>query len=51
MERDTTIPSILSPMDGPARSPKPANGGRILKIMAWGALAFAALLLVRHVYR
>ncbi len=48
MDRDTTIPSILSPMGDPDEASKSSGDGTILKLIFWGAIAFTLVMLVRY---
>jgi len=51
MDRNTTIPSILSPMDDPADSRKSSGDGTILKLVFWGAIGLALVMVVRYLVR
>ncbi len=48
MDRDTTIPSILSPMGNTDDTPKSSGDGTILKLVFWGAIALALVMVVRY---
>jgi hypothetical protein len=43
MERDTTIPSILGPANGPARNPKSSSGSGVLRFAYWGLVLAIAV--------
>ena len=51
MDRDTTIPSILSPMGDTDDNPKSSGDGTILKLVVWGAIGLALVLVMRYVLR
>jgi hypothetical protein len=52
MDRDTTIPSILSPMGDadPDRS-RPEGDGTLLKLVFWGAIGLCLVLAFRILVR
>ena len=51
MDHNTTIPSILSTMDEPADSRKSPGNGTALKLVFWGAIGLALLMVVRYFVR
>ena len=51
MERNTTIPSILSATDESERDAKPSGMSSVMKFALWGLLAALAILVYRFVKR
>ncbi len=51
MDRNTTIPSILSAMDEPADNRKSTGDGTILKLVFWGAIGVTLVMLARYFLR
>ena len=51
MDRNTTIPSILSPMDDPAHTRPSSGNGTILKLVFWGSIGLVLVMLARYFFR